>query len=80
MALEDYPQGLSNLGEDIHAELGKRLIDEYLKARGYTRESLARLAAAESQRIMNEASTYASCKLAEIENKARFTQNLQETA
>lgn len=70
---------LPNSEEEIHAELGKSLIDEYLKNRGYTPESLNKLPKDEAHRIMSEASTYASGKLAEIENRARYTQNLQGT-
>ncbi len=63
--------------EEIHAELEKSLINEYLKRKGYTLESLNKLSEDEAHRIMSEASTYASGKLAEIENRARYTNNLQ---
>jgi hypothetical protein len=65
--------------EEAHAELEKCLIDEYLKGKGYTLESLKKLTEDEAHRIMSEASTYVSCKLAEIENKARYKQNIQGT-
>ena len=67
-----------NSNEEIHAELEKSLISEYLKRKGYTKESLNKLPEDEAYRIIVEASTYASGKLAEIENRARYTQNLQE--
>lgn len=66
-----------NSQEEIHAELEKSLINEYLKRKGYTLESLNKLPEDEAHRIMSEASTYASGKLAEIENRARYTNNLQ---
>jgi len=66
-----------NSEEDIHAELEKSLIVEYLKGKGYTLDSLNKLPDDEAHRIMSEASTYASDKLAEIDNRARYTQNLQ---
>jgi len=66
-----------NSQEEIHAELEKSLINEYLKRKGYTKESLKKLPEDEASRIIVEASTYASGKLAEIENRARYTQNLQ---
>ena len=67
----------ANSEEEIHAELEKSLIGEYLKRKGYTLESLNKLPEDEAHQIMSEASTYASGKLAEIENKARYTQNLK---
>jgi hypothetical protein len=62
---------------DIHAELEKSFIVEYLKREGYTLESLNKLPEGEAHRIMSEASIYASGKLAEIDNRARYTQNLR---
>jgi hypothetical protein len=63
--------------EDIHAELERSLIIEYLTRKGYTLESLNKLPEDEAHQIMSEASTYASGKLAEIDNRARYTQNLK---
>ena len=64
--------------DDIHALLEKGLIDEYLKNKGYDRASLKKLPADEAHRIMAEASIYASGKLAEIETKARYKENLKD--
>ena len=64
--------------EEIHALLERCLIEEYLKSKGYTRESLKRLPDDEAQQIMKEASTYASGKLSEIEIRARFTEDLHD--
>ena len=65
--------------EENHAELEKHLIAEYLKKHGYTQESLSKLPEAQSRKLLNEASIYASGKLAEIEDRARFTTGLRET-
>lgn len=74
------PNNISpNPEEEIHADLEKAIIDEYLKCRGYTMGSVNKLPKDEGHRIMVEASTYASGKLAEIESKARYTQNLKGT-
>lgn len=62
--------------EEIHALLERCLIEEYLKNKGHTRESLKRLPDDEAHQIMKEASTYASGKLSEIEIRARFTRDL----
>jgi len=63
---------------DIRALLEKGLIDEYLKDKGYDRGSLKKLPEDEAHRLMTEASIYASGKLAEIETKARYKQNLKD--
>ena len=48
----------------MNAELEKRLIVEFLRARGYTWESLDKLPENEAPHLMNQASIYASGKLA----------------
>ncbi len=62
--------------EDIHAFLEKTLIEAYLKGKGYSLEDLKKLPEAEAKQLMKEASTYASSKLAELEAKAHFVQEL----
>ncbi len=70
----------ANADEEIHAELEKALIDEYLERKGHTMEGLNKLPEDEAHRIMVEASTYASGKLAEIESKARYKQNIKRAS
>jgi hypothetical protein len=65
--------------EEIHALLERCLIDKYLKGKGYTRDSLKSLPDEVARQLMKEASTYASGKLSEIEIRARFTKDLQDT-
>jgi hypothetical protein len=64
--------------EDIHAFLEKTLIEAYLKGKGYVLEDLKNLPEEEAKLLMTEASTYASCKLAELEDRAHFVQELHE--
>ena len=64
--------------EEIHALLERCLIDEYLKDKGYTRESLKSLPDETARQLMKEASTYASGKLSEIEIRARFVDGLHD--
>jgi hypothetical protein len=64
--------------EDIHAYLEETLIEAYLKDQGYTLELLKDLPEAEIKRLMTEASTYASNKLAEVELRAHFVEKLHE--
>ena len=70
---------LPSTADKIHALLEKCLIEEYLTSKGHSRESLKSLPDGEAHQIMREASTYASGKLSEIEIRARFTEDLQET-
>ena len=64
--------------DELRALLEKNLIDEYLKDKGYDRESLKILPEDEAHRLMTEASIFASGKLAEIETKARYKQKLKD--
>ena len=64
--------------DDIHAFLEKTLIEAYLKGKGYTPEDMKNLPNAEAKRLMKEASTYASGKLAEVELKAHLAQELHD--
>jgi hypothetical protein len=66
------------LTEDMHAGLEKSLIEAYLRDKGYTLEELRKLPEAEFKQFMKEASTYASGKLAELEERAHFLQELHD--
>lgn len=66
------------LMEDMHALLEKTLIEAYLKGKGHTLEDLKKLPEAEAKRLMTEASVYASGKLAELEERAHFIQELHD--
>ena len=66
------------LMEDIHAFLEKTLIEAYLEGKGYTLGNLKNLVKAEAKQLMTEASTFASCKLAELEDRAHLVQELHD--
>jgi len=66
------------LAEDIHAKLEESLIEAYLKIKGYTLEDLKKLTTAQARQLMKEASTYASGKLAELEGRTHFLQELHD--
>jgi hypothetical protein len=66
------------LVEDMHAGLEMSLIEEYLREKGYTLKTLRKLRQAEFKQFMKEASTYASGKLAELEERAHFLQELHD--
>ena len=79
MSIKFPNDALPATADEIHALLERCLIDEYLKSKGHTRESLKNLPGEEAHRTMKEASTYASGKLSEIEIRARFAADLQDT-
>ena len=75
----ENPKNFSSTPEDeARALLEKGLIDEYLKDKGYDRESLKKLPKDEARQIMTEASIFASGKLSEIETKAHYKQKLKD--
>ncbi len=65
--------------EDPTAKLERMYIEEYLRTKGHTWESVHALALEERRRILTEASTYASVKLAEVEGKAKVIEELHGT-
>jgi hypothetical protein len=58
--------------EGPQSALEKSLIQEYLQSKGYSLESVHLLPPAEARQLMREACAYASLKLAEVESRARF--------
>ena len=56
--------------------LEKKLIEEHLQGKGYALEDLHSLPKEEAQQLMRAACTYASLKLAEVESRARFRQEI----
>lgn len=62
--------------EDMHAVLEMSLIEAYLGGKGYTLEDLKKLPEEEAKQLRKEASTYASGKLAELEERAHFVHEL----
>jgi hypothetical protein len=61
---------------DAHAQLEKAFIAEFLKAHGYTPETLHDLPPDMARRLMTEASQYASNRLAELETRAHFVEEV----
>jgi hypothetical protein len=64
------------LTEDMHAGLEMSLIEEYLREKGYTLRELRKLGEEEFKQFMKEACIYASGKLAELEERARFLEGI----
>jgi hypothetical protein len=64
--------------EDRNAMLEKVLIEEYLKEKGYSHEDLKKLPQDVLEKLMKEASQYASLKLEEVESRAHFIKELHD--
>ena len=62
------------------ASLERMYIEAYLHGKGYTMQSLQRMSEEAARQLMIEASAYASAKLAEVETRARFVQELHDVA
>lgn len=64
--------------EDRNALLEKALIEEYLQEKGYSFEVLKVLPADLVEKLMKEASQYASLKLEEVQARAHFIKELHD--
>ncbi len=66
--------------EDPNALLEKTLIEEYLREKGYTLETLKKLPEEQAGQLMKEASQYASLKMEEVEARAHLVNELHDDA
>ena len=66
--------------EDPNAVLEKALMEEYLKEQGYSLEKLKGLPRELAEKLMKEASQYASLKMEEVEARAHFIEEIHDTA
>ena len=66
--------------EDRNALLEKALIEEYLQEKGYSLKGLKGLPAELADKLMKEASKYASLKLEEVSARAHFIKELHDDA
>ncbi len=66
--------------EDRSALLENSLIEEYLKEKGYSHEDLKKLPAELVEKLMKEASQYASLKMEEVQARAHFVKELHDDA
>lgn len=61
---------------DPHVELERELITEYLRSQCPRKDGLHGLPEATVRQLMTEASRYASARLAELELRARWVENV----
>ncbi|HEU4891874.1 MAG TPA: hypothetical protein VFT47_10010 [Vicinamibacterales bacterium] len=73
----DRPQSQGVRSTDPHGPLEYALIDEFLAERGHTFQSVDRLPPAERRELLRRASSYATLRLAEIEARAHFVDDLE---
>ncbi|WKZ41285.1 MAG: hypothetical protein QY328_04435 [Anaerolineales bacterium] len=66
--------------EDRNALLEKALIEEYLHEKGYTLEEVRKLPADVAEKLMKEASQYASLKMEEVSARAHLIKELHDDA
>ena len=57
--------------------LERKYIEEYLQSKGYRLGDLQQLPKTETKRLMTEACTYTSYKLAELESRAKFREKIR---
>ena len=62
--------------EDLHAELERTLINEYLRARGFDPAALRDRHDTEAHLVLVEAATYAAARLTEVESRAKYVHDI----
>jgi hypothetical protein len=62
--------------EDPEAKLATVYIDEYLRGKGHTLDSICTLPKDQAKQLMVEASTYAAIKLAEVDTRAHMIHDI----
>ena len=63
--------------DDPHADLERTLINDYLRARGHDPADLRARDDVEAHRLLAQASTHAASKLAELEARAHYVQEIR---
>lgn len=66
--------------EDPKAVLERAFMEEFLHEQGYSLEKLKELPKEIAENLMKEASKYASLKMEEVEARARFVEDIHDTA
>jgi hypothetical protein len=66
--------------EDPNALMEKALIEEYLHKQGYSHEDLKKLPVDVVEKLMKEASQYASLKMEDVKARANFIKELHDDA
>ena len=71
--MSDKPTDVDEcMSEGPQSALEKKFVEDYLQSKGYTRDNLHKLPDELVKQLMKEACMYASLKLAEVEAKSQF--------
>ncbi len=62
--------------EDRQTQLSRMYLEEYLRSKGHTWQSVRELPEAAGKQILIEASTYVAIKLAEVEARAHVEREI----
>lgn len=65
------------LGEGPQSALERQLVKEYLHSKGYRKQDLLEMPKEQVKQLMTEACRYASLKLAEMEAKSQFREDIR---
>jgi hypothetical protein len=65
------------LSESPQSALEKQLVDDYLQSKGYSREDLHKLPVELAKQLMKDACMYSSLKLAELQAKSQFREEIR---
>lgn len=65
------------ISEGPQSALERHLVEDYLQSKGYKKEDLQKLPKEQAKALMREACTYASLKLAELEAKSQFRDDIR---
>jgi hypothetical protein len=65
------------LSEGPQSALERRFIKEFLLGKGYRPADLSKLPEGEAKQLMRDACKYASLKLAEVESRAQFREDIR---
>ncbi|HEX9617556.1 MAG TPA: hypothetical protein VGA03_09060 [Anaerolineales bacterium] len=65
------------ISEGPQSALERHLVEDYLLSKGYHKEDLQKLPKEQAKALMREACTYASLKLAELEAKSQFRNEIR---
>ena len=76
--MSDIPLDVDEcMSKGPESALEKHLVEDYLKTKSYTLEELHRLPPEVAKPLMKEACSYASLKLAELESKSKFRDDIR---
>ncbi len=68
------------MSEGPQSALEKKFVEEYLQSKGYSRDNLHKLPEELVKQLMREACMYASLKLAEVQAKSQFREEIRTSS